>query len=125
MGKPGGLPPLESLRSRNGVASLRKWSRFAPGWKILYIFDGNPIGDHNASPHGGGRRRRPPPCGEGRPKAAPHYVVFQYFQHRPPHIFLPLASACFIGNWPQLVSFFNGFVFVNIPGLAGADFLSV
>ena len=28
------------------VASLRKWSRFAPGWKILHIFDGNPIGDH-------------------------------------------------------------------------------
>ena len=24
----------------------------------------------------------------------------------PPHIFLPLASACFIGNWPQLVSLF-------------------
>ena len=48
---PGGLPPpwtprLESLRSRNGVASLRKWSRFAPGWKILHIFDGNPIGEY-------------------------------------------------------------------------------
>ena len=35
----------------------------------------NTEGPHNESPHGGGRRRRPPPCGEGRPKAAPHYVV--------------------------------------------------
>ena len=35
----------------------------------------NTSGPHDESPHGGGRRRRPPPCGEGRPKAAPHHVV--------------------------------------------------
>ena len=40
---PGGLPPRTPPTR---VASLRKWSRFAPGWKILHIFDGNPIGEY-------------------------------------------------------------------------------
>ena len=55
----------------------------------------NTAGTHNESPHGGGRRRRPPPCGEGRPKAAPHYVVRQYFQHWPLLVFVTLATSCF------------------------------
>ena len=35
----------------------------------------NTSGPYNDSPNGGGRRRRPPPFGEGRLKAAPHYMV--------------------------------------------------
>ena len=55
----------------------------------------NTAGPHNESPHGGGRRRLPPPCGEGRPEAAPHYVVRQYFQHWPLLVFVTLATSCF------------------------------
>ena len=35
----------------------------------------NTRGPQDELPHGGGRRRRPPPCGEGRPKDAPHRVA--------------------------------------------------
>ena len=56
--RPPGPPRLESLRSRNGVASLRDGKYF--------IFDGNPIGEYIMR---GGLRPplttwRPPPCGD-------------------------------------------------------------
>ena len=64
----------------------------------------NTSGPHDESPHGGGRRRRPPPCGEGRPKAAPHYVVRQYFQHWPPLVFPALAHIVFPALAPIVFS---------------------
>ena len=85
-----GPPRLESLRSRNGVASLRKWSRFAPGWKILHIFDGNPIGDHIMHHHmvAGAEGARHHVVRGGR---RPPLMMW------PPIVFWALATPCFLG----------------------------
>ena len=113
VGKPGELPPppgpprLESLRSRNGVASLRKWSRFAPGWKILHIFDGNPIGDHIMHHHmvAGAEGARHHVVRGGR---RPPLIMWS------PLVFLALASASFIGiGLPYFIGF-GHFLFVWI-----------
>ena len=64
---------------------------------------------HHESPHGGGRRRRPPPCGEGRPKAAPHdvatYLFFgfgqsMFFQLLPNPCFFSFCPYCFFSFCP-------------------------
>ena len=57
-----------------------------------------------------------------------HYVVRG--GRRPPLIMwcgsiFSIGLRIFSCNWPQLVSFLHGFIFVNIPGLPRADFLSV